>query len=241
MDSELDALLCRRYPTIFRDRHASENRTAMCWGFACGDGWFGLIDTLCAEIQRRVDTHACEPVVALQVKEKFGALRFYVRGGDDYTAGLIWFADALAGYVCEECGAPALRTGKGWIMTRCAQHDGADFPLDDMTSDPDDPGTEDPRLVSPDRLAAWERAARLRLPPIRTRVWRHIGRALEEIVRNDLRHNQTPGIVIDSLDESGGLAFHWLGGDERGRAAGMFRLAEAYAARCDRRTGKPAY
>jgi hypothetical protein len=29
--------------------------TAMCWGFACGDGWFNIIDMLCANIQTHID------------------------------------------------------------------------------------------------------------------------------------------------------------------------------------------
>ena len=40
MDAQFDDLLCKRYPTIFRDRHESMQGTTMCWGFACGSGWF---------------------------------------------------------------------------------------------------------------------------------------------------------------------------------------------------------
>ena len=30
------------------------NKTLMCWGFECGDGWFALIDTLCASLMHPV-------------------------------------------------------------------------------------------------------------------------------------------------------------------------------------------
>ena len=30
-------------------------QTAMCWGTDCGDGWYNIIDTLCAHIQHEVD------------------------------------------------------------------------------------------------------------------------------------------------------------------------------------------
>lgn len=76
MNADLDELLCQRYPSIFRDRHAPMTDTAMCWGFACGDGWYALIDTLCAEIQQHVDTTGIPEVVATQVKEKFGCCAF---------------------------------------------------------------------------------------------------------------------------------------------------------------------
>lgn len=239
MDPDLDRLLCSRYPTIFRERHAPASRTAMCWGFCCGSGWYPLIDTLCGETQRRVDTHGVEDVVALQVKEKFGGLRFYVSGGDEYTAGLIWLADHLSTMVCEECGAPGVQTGRGWIKTRCAAHEGEDFPLDRTVPHVEDDVVDDLRPVSPEKLRAWELAREFRLPLVRTRGWRHIAHALEAVIRNDIRHNNLPGVVVHALDESEGLRFHWLGGDDRGRVAGMFRLAEAYAARCDRQTGKP--
>lgn len=211
----------------------------MCWGFCCGNGWYALIDTLCDEIQRRVDTHGVKDVVALQVKEKFGGLRFYVSGGDEYTAGLIWLADHLSTMVCEDCGAPGLQTGSDWIKTRCAMHDGEDFPLDQTMSYGEGDLVEGLRSVSPERLQAWDLASQFRLPPVRTRGWRHISYALEAVIRNDIRHNELPGVVVDAHDESEGLRFHWLGGDDRGRVAGMFRLAETYAARCDRQTGKP--
>lgn len=48
MRKELDEALCAKYPLIFRDRNAPMIETAMCWGFCTGDGWYNLIDTLCA-------------------------------------------------------------------------------------------------------------------------------------------------------------------------------------------------
>ena len=54
MRPELDEALCAKYPEIFRDRHKPMTETAMCWGFACGDGWYPLIDTLCWIIMSEV-------------------------------------------------------------------------------------------------------------------------------------------------------------------------------------------
>ena len=240
MDAQFDDLLCKRYPEIFRDRYGSMQQTAMCWGFACGDGWFPLIDTLCAEIQRHIDAANAQAVTAVQVKEKFGTLRFYTTGGDLYTRGLVWLADALSAVVCEECGAPALSSGTGWIVTRCADHGGVAFPLDQPSCYGDDDERDDFYVVTPEKLAVWERAKTFRLPPTRTRGWRHIALALEHTIRNDIRHNGAPGGIVEGSDESRGLRYDWLGGDDQGRIAAMFRLAEVYAARCDRHTGSPA-
>lgn len=47
MKKELDEKLCAKYPLIFKDRNASMQSTAMCWGFECGDGWYNILDILC--------------------------------------------------------------------------------------------------------------------------------------------------------------------------------------------------
>jgi len=83
VNSELDKKLVEKYPDIFRDRRGNPRETLMCWGFECGDGWYNIIDTLCNNIQMHVNIKQCAPVVATQVKEKFGTLRFYYDGGDD--------------------------------------------------------------------------------------------------------------------------------------------------------------
>lgn len=241
MNRELDELLCQRYPRIFRDRHAPMTDTGMCWGLACNDGWYALIDTLCAEIQQHVDATGIPDVVASQVKEKFGCLSFYVRSGDIYVSAMTWFADYLSGFICEECGAPALRTGTRWIRTRCAKHGGEDFPLANSSHVEAEDELHDPEWVSDDRRAAWKRADAFCLPPSHTRGWRHVATALEHIIKNDIRHNRLPPIVIKGLDESEALRYWWVGGDGEGWIAAIFRLADAYSTRCDRETGAPSY
>lgn len=187
MNIELDQDLCARYPKIFRDRYADMRTTAMCWGFDCGDGWYNIINNLCANIQHHIDWSrrqratalrynralkravngdkepllayytfnkdkknnkewseyaihiveqevskditqyrdvplACPQVVADQVKEKFGTLRFYYHGGDDYCRGLESMAASMSGVTCETCGnVGKLRQG-GWIRTLCDTH-----------------------------------------------------------------------------------------------------------------------
>ena len=63
------------------------------------------------------------PQVTLdQVKEKFGTLRFYYSGGDDYISGLVSMAESMTGVTCEECGNPGESRGGGWIRTLCQTH-----------------------------------------------------------------------------------------------------------------------
>lgn len=127
MKPELDTQLCQNYPKIFADRHRTMTETAMCWGFEHGDGWFNIINQLCANIQHHIDWkaktgHVVPQVVAEQVKEKFGTLRFYYRGGDDYISGLVSMAESMSGVTCDVCGAPGETGGQGWISTRCETH-----------------------------------------------------------------------------------------------------------------------
>ena len=120
MRQELDDLLCERYPLIFARRHGE---SCMARGFSCGDGWFSLIDTLCRHLQFDTDRNDAPQVVAEQVKEKLGTLRFYAKSSNEHQRGMIDFACAISARLCEECGSPGtLIEDRGCYMTRCAEH-----------------------------------------------------------------------------------------------------------------------
>ena len=91
-------------------------------GFACGEGWWPIIESLCGQIQHRIDWQKCPQVTVAQIKEKFGGLRFYYDGGDDYILGLVSMAESWADHSCETCGSPGTSGGKGWIKTLCPTH-----------------------------------------------------------------------------------------------------------------------
>jgi hypothetical protein len=61
-------------------------------------------------------------VVASQVKEKFGALRFYYNGGDDVIDGMVGMAEAMSGCTCEACGNIGRVRSGGWMRTLCDEH-----------------------------------------------------------------------------------------------------------------------
>jgi hypothetical protein len=82
------------------------------------------------ELIDRYPTVIPEPITQVtldQVKEKFGTLRFYYTGGDDYIRGLVSMAESMSGVTCEECGKPGTSTGGGWIKTVCVEHGGQDY------------------------------------------------------------------------------------------------------------------
>ena len=120
MNTKLEKKLYKKYPKIFRQRKLPMSQTCICWGLECGDGWYFLIDHLCGLLQWDIDRNEHEQIEAVQVKEKFGTLRFYTNGADEKQDGMISFAEDLSGYICEECGSTDKVTQtKGWIITLC--------------------------------------------------------------------------------------------------------------------------
>lgn len=106
-------------------------------GFAIGEGWWPIIRALCNNIQGHIDWHneqaikygrgeVIEQVVVVQIKEKFGGLRFYYNGGDDVVSGMVRMAESWAGHTCERCGSPGERQGDHngwvWLKTLCHRH-----------------------------------------------------------------------------------------------------------------------
>jgi len=122
MKKELQEKLFEKYPKIFAQRHLPKTESAMCYGIGCGDGWYDLIDTLCMNIQTYTDFNnkkvakksnnwgatmippnynriKCE---AKQVKSKFGGLRFYIAGGDNFIEGLIKMTESMSRKINEK-------------------------------------------------------------------------------------------------------------------------------------------
>ncbi|MDE2259969.1 MAG: hypothetical protein KGK17_06575 [Betaproteobacteria bacterium] len=147
MNEQNTQMLYQDFPALYRDAGKSMKETCMCWGFSCGDGWYPLVYQLSAQIEVEAQRLGLDPQTeawprALQVKEKFGTLRFYVSMDDSsehrYTleqfgqmkslrpvAGiesvqaLISEAEEKSATICEHCGAPGTFRQGGWCRTLC--------------------------------------------------------------------------------------------------------------------------
>ena len=95
-----------------------------------GDGWLPVIDKYCTQL----DTLAKETgiqVIAQQVKEKFGGLRFYylMETPDKCDENWVTAADRFVKQMeeecdrtCENCGKPGSTKGSvGWITCLCEE------------------------------------------------------------------------------------------------------------------------
>jgi hypothetical protein len=110
----------------------------MCWGCEVGNGWYELLSSVCWRIFQherniservRVRTENDKPndksdleyfpVKFDQVKEKYGGLRIYFSGGDNYVDGLVGMAEEYSYKVCEVCGNAGKPNKGGWITTLC--------------------------------------------------------------------------------------------------------------------------
>jgi hypothetical protein len=66
-----------------------------------------------------------DQVQAVQVKEKFGTLRFYTNGFfNEKIENYIDMAENLSEITCEDCGLPGKANDGGWIKVRCESCEG---------------------------------------------------------------------------------------------------------------------
>ena len=120
MDKKLEEKLFKKYPKLFRQKDLSMQETCMCWGITTGKGWYWLIDNLCNCIQNYIDDNNKPQAEAIQVKEKFGGLRFYLDGADDYIHGMVCLAEDMSYKTCEMCGSTKdIMHTVGWVSTLC--------------------------------------------------------------------------------------------------------------------------
>ncbi len=116
MNKENDQKLFDRFSFFHPELPMTEN--LMCFGFECGDGWFDLIWQLCLDIEKAKPT---DDFIVVQVKEKFGGLRFYVDSATDEVFNIINKAEEQSYKVCEFCGTKEdVKIIKGgWLKSLC--------------------------------------------------------------------------------------------------------------------------
>ena len=125
MKAELDAALVKDFPNLYRDRYGDVKETLMCFGFECGDGWEPLIRRLSAKLEAlilAVPESKRALYRAVQVKEKYGSLRYYMTYETDEMSDLIRVAEDESAVTCETCGTAGKLRGQGWYYTACDEH-----------------------------------------------------------------------------------------------------------------------
>lgn len=134
---EMEKYLFTKYPIIFGDRTKPMSETTMCWGICTGIGWSDLLDKVCEEAQLIANVTGIQ-MIADQVKEKYGSLRWYFhtirtpvlptedtltdeqsRIWHNIIDDLVQQAEDKSEHTCEECGEYGKVCGTGWYRTLC--------------------------------------------------------------------------------------------------------------------------
>lgn len=114
MTPDLEKSIIEKHPSLFAN--IGQKGSPMNFGLEVGDGWAGIISTMCFILQQK-DTD--KKFRFDQIKEKFGLLRVYHSGGNQYMAGVVRMAEDISGRTCEMCGQPGEQRKGGWIKTLC--------------------------------------------------------------------------------------------------------------------------
>ncbi|GJD45841.1 hypothetical protein AFCDBAGC_3718 [Methylobacterium cerastii] len=82
-------------------------------------GWHWVLAATAAWIEEGAIPKGFSTV---QVKEKYGTLRFYCHGGGTRIIRIAAAAEWISGAVCDVCGAPGSLRPSGWLRTTCDAH-----------------------------------------------------------------------------------------------------------------------
>jgi hypothetical protein len=120
MTPELEAKLVERFPALFVGHTYPLTESLMAFGCECGDGWYAIIENACEAIAKRCEEQEINGFAFVQIKEKFGTLRMYANGEDEYISEVIARAESQSGETCERCSDAGTRNTEGyWISTLC--------------------------------------------------------------------------------------------------------------------------
>jgi hypothetical protein len=92
----------------------------------CDIGWSNILACLASTIEMHLGTlppELSEQIFVVQIKQKFGELRWYMSEETPVIRGAIDVIENLSRFTCEVCGNVAQRRNvKRWISTLCDSH-----------------------------------------------------------------------------------------------------------------------
>ena len=129
MREELDKKLCEEFPHLYRERHLDFYKSCLGYGFEVSDHWFDILYELSKkldELYKDLPKDDDYPAV-VQVKEKFGGLRYYMGSIPEHlsekTDEYVREAEEKSYRTCEICGKEGKnRNIRGWLSVLCETH-----------------------------------------------------------------------------------------------------------------------
>ena len=136
MNEELEEQLYKNHPILFENNEIP---------IEIGDGWFTIIDTLCAclckdfdkihkeilfctdeiradQLRAKLEVEKDRLPLMVQVKEKFGDLRIYYSRTSEsavWIEALVSFAEEMCSRTCNSCGKPGRKIAKEALSVVC--------------------------------------------------------------------------------------------------------------------------
>lgn len=135
MNNKLEKKITKRFE--FMRTSGDLMKDLLVFGFECSDGWFQIIWDLCIDLEKMdIENQKTIPadvkaksileygynvheLKVVQVKEKFGTLRFYTQGSTDEMWRRIQESEKMSSETCEICGKPGKILNDGWVSVRC--------------------------------------------------------------------------------------------------------------------------
>jgi len=107
--------LPQRYPLLFGGKEY--------FYFECDKGWYDLINGLCASLEKEIAKQEEKDLMfVVQIKEKFGGLRFYMSSLTEDISNMIDAAEKESYKICEACSSREEVTTQGrWMKTYCSK------------------------------------------------------------------------------------------------------------------------
>ncbi len=117
MKESLEHELISLAPYMFNYEGAQDiQQSLISFGLCVNDGWYNLLKSLIQDLNK-LDVDNTLKIV--QVKEKFGGLRFYIDSGTDAIYKRIDQAEEQSYITCEYCGNDGKLQRGRWVITLC--------------------------------------------------------------------------------------------------------------------------
>ena len=78
-------------------------------------GWESFVEPIIKKCEEK-------GLTIMQIKEKYGGLRFYYGPMDDEVDAMVEAAEEQSYRTCEVCGGPGMLRDGGWLQTLCDEH-----------------------------------------------------------------------------------------------------------------------
>ncbi len=119
----LKAELMDRYPLLYYYARRP-GQHSMRYGLSIGMGWLPMIEEMSAKVETILNKFIIENPgekfpTAVQVKEKFGTLRFYTNIINKEVDDIISEYEDKSYTVCENCSSPGTIRPEGWHRVLC--------------------------------------------------------------------------------------------------------------------------